>query len=501
MDKHSESIEEDEMNLIAEKSDVGSITDLSPNNSHAKLKVKVHKNSSMEYLQFLFDTSSISFSQAAIIFSGCLLYYHYGTFQYELNFIYPELTRALNLNSFTREVLTVSYFLGALIGCLLSGSISYNYMRKTPTIIATFTMSLFSLLPIAYTNLAWFIICRLLTGMSLGCALCLFLSTSVEILPTSRREFGMTIILSFNRIGVICYVIIYRLLIYEIRTTEDNNEIDSLHLWKYSVLITTINTVFLFFVILVSMKESPRFLMLNNKIEEGVRVLNEIIYLPENLNYEKLNLEAVEYRKSHANYKFFDIFSKTYLRLCLLTGTCLLVGAMSNNGNNYSLPLIVHNEHDKVWISIIFQQVLALVANIGAAFLAHTQTFGRKFTIFLGYGMFGFIALITLIANHGFIITSPIMNMFISMAITVTKIYIMEVYPTPLRVPALAFTLAISQLGDLLAPIICDLLYSWYPYAPLTLPLVNSIIGVVCSFFFSYETSQKSLDSIGDESG
>ena len=215
---------------------------------------------SMPYLHSIIDETGLGIFHYSIFFSAALLFFNDGNFLYELSFIYKPLDKFLHLTSFTKGLLTSSYIIGKIIGAILSNFITYQNGRKWPIITSTLITCIFSFLFMLFENFYWMIFCRMMIGISIEIALCLLLPNVTEMCPTKYREFVLVTIISFQRIGIIFYVVFFHVYISDFLNVKFYNEI-----WRDSIIISSSLTIFAFVIAFFSIEESPKYLMVNNK--------------------------------------------------------------------------------------------------------------------------------------------------------------------------------------------------------------------------------------------
>lgn len=451
----------------------------------------VSNKNSLPYLQELIDGMGVTNFHYLICFTCCIFYFNDGCLIFELNFIYPELIKVLNLTKVSQAILTSSLFLGKLVGSATSSVISSYFGREYPLKILSGCLAFFSLIILLFENYYWMCACRLVVGFSLEAMSCLFLPTITEYIPSNRREVILTTVLASSRLGIIFYVVCFYFFLSNQMILEDR---DPTAIWKFSIMLSSLITVLGFALTNLAVRESARFLIINKKVEEGIEALQEISPVGNMIDKLKMHDEAEEYMRSNVNASFMDLFTK-YLRVSFLMGIGLFCASTNYIGNMYALPKTFGNKYEtKLLISVIFQQILSVIGLVIGAALAYTKTLGRKYTLFISFFFPFLIAILTLVQESGFEISSPIMNMFITISYVMSKIYVSEVFPTRLRVAALAFVMSCAQIGNFSAPPLCDYLTTFNNYGSLILLAISSFIGSCSTLFLPYETSKKAID-------
>jgi hypothetical protein len=318
---------------------------------------------------------------------------------------------------------------------------------------------------------------------------CLYLPTVAEFLPTENREFMMIASLVCSRIGIIFYVIFYS---YVVGNSGDLND------YRYSMILSSLGTILFMIISIIVIKDSPRYLFSRNYASEALKVISEIIPndMEKELDRDLLKKEANDFifnNKIESNYSM--LFTSKFLKTILLCSVIYFSSSINNIGNMYTLPLIFRNKYSTqlIW-GIVFQQFMAIPGLISGAFIANNPSLGRKYAIFIGFLFALIISCFTLLIGDGFMATTGFINFFNIMAYLLIKVYVVEVFPTNLRIVALSFTLISGKFGDLLAQPLCDLLYNNLEYGPLILFMIASLLGGVASFILPYETSKQAID-------
>jgi hypothetical protein len=190
------------------------------------------------------------------------------------------------------------------------------------------------------------------------------------------------------------------------------------------------------------------------------------------------------------------LFKGRYLRLTLLGFFLILITSACSLGNIYSLPLIAEGKKkgEAPWFEVILQQTVAIGGIIVGAIIASQPSIGRKYSIFIGLIITSIICVINLIIGKGFNVMSLIMNFSILISYVVAKIYVVEVFPTKLRVMAAAVCFVGGRLGDVITFPLIDLSFSFMTYGPVVFLLIISFIGAFLALLIPIETANLPMD-------
>lgn len=463
-------------------------------NTSSKLNKEKSKGG-LAYLQGIIDKEGLRSFQYLSGFALGLAFLLYGILSYEFNFIYPALNKALNLSGTQKEMINLSFSIGDIIGAFISQYLSKYFGRRNSILTASAVLLVTSCAVSIFTDVIWLCLCRFISGVSIAINFCLIITSVTEFLPSYAREIMTISFISFFRLGIIFYVLVDRIFNFPRDNMIDyfNKKNDD---FKHAVYLPAMISIFLFIFNTFAVKETPRYLFLNDKYIEGKEIIKEVYKKQAlSLDYNILIREAEDFaEESRSQNSFIDLFSERYLRLTLLTCFILVFSHICNTSNIYCLPLILNFDISNFWEYIILQQAVALIAHGPAVYLSHNVHIGRKYTILIGFSGVAIISLTTLAFSDGILISSPFMNLFITFFMSVTKLYIAEAFPTKLRNAAISLSYSTARVGDFLSFILCDLTHSLFNYGPMLVIFIASLIGGTCTFLLRVETSNISLD-------
>jgi MFS family permease len=455
-----------------------------------------HKNK-MQYLQSIIDKCGFEFFHYLIILSIGMIFFNQGTLEYELNFIYKKLDEFLDLSYSRKGLLTSSFFVGSIIGVSLTNLVYYFFGRKWPIITLTLILTIFSLVFILFENLYWMAFCRFMSGVSIEMAICLLMPILTEISPSHLREYAMASTLVFYRVGIIFYVVFYHVILQ-----GSENESNVRNFWRYSIILCCMTTVFGFIVTFISMNDSPRALMATNQFDEGLKVLKKMTCASKiQIDDERLRLELELYQaennmnNKNSNSTFLDLFNKRNILVLIPTSIIIFCGLFNKIGNLYALPQMVDSSDPNLWLSVVFQQIMAIIGVLLMSWAVSFKSFGRKLGLATCFFTLACLSLLTFFLKSGIEIISPLMNMFVGGCHVVAKIYVTEVFHTKIRVAAYSVVIFCGLIGKLVAPLLLDWIKIYISYGPFLLIAITSGIGGISSLILPYETSGILIDT------
>ncbi|APY11560.1 arabinose-proton symporter [Seonamhaeicola sp. S2-3] len=322
---------------------------------------------------------------------------------------------------------------GCVLGAMVAGYFSDKYGRKKVLFVTAVLFSISALGSAMPNTLTQFVIARFVGGVGVGAASMLSPLYISEIAPAKKRGMLVTLYQLAIVLGInIVYFI--NLKIASSGTETWNVEMG----WRY-MLGSEIIPAALFFVMLLLVPESPRWLASKNRTEEASKILNKV---NGNIQGEKVLNEIKETLKTEKG-TVKELFSKS-LRPALLIGMVLALFSQITGINAiiYYAPEIFKNIGFDAESSL-FQTVIIGVVNTIFTFVAigFIDKVGRRKLLLWGLtGMIiclcsvGFVfyteqsaSILTLIFILGFIAC------FASSLGPIPWVIISEIFPTKTR--------------------------------------------------------------------
>ena len=176
----------------------------------------------------------------------------------------PFLQKQFELNAYWEGFATGSLALGAIIGCLIAGTVSDKYGRKPGLLIAAFIFAVSSLAMAFSPSRDIFIASRFAAGIGVGMASMLSPMYIAEVSPAHLRGRMVAI----NQLTIVIGILVTNLINYTLR----NNGEDA---WRWMFGLGFIPSS-LFFIGALWLPESPRWLVKAKKEAQAGQVLNKI---------------------------------------------------------------------------------------------------------------------------------------------------------------------------------------------------------------------------------
>jgi sugar porter (SP) family MFS transporter len=176
----------------------------------------------------------------------------------------PFLQKQFELNSYWEGFATGSLALGAILGCILAGSIAEKYGRKPGLILAAFIFTLSSFAMAMASGRDIFIAARFCAGVGVGMASMLSPMYIAEISPAHLRGRMVAI----NQLTIVLGILITNLVNYKLSETGNDA-------WRWMFGLGAIPSG-LFLLGALSLPESPRWLLKMGKAQKAEAILHKI---------------------------------------------------------------------------------------------------------------------------------------------------------------------------------------------------------------------------------
>ena len=176
----------------------------------------------------------------------------------------PFLRKAFELNAWWEGFLTGSLALGCIVGCIIAGKLADRYGRKPGLMLAALIFMFSSLGMAISSGLEVFVAMRFAAGIGVGMASILSPLYIAEISPAHVRGRNVSI----NQLTIVIGILVTNLVNY---TLADKGP----EVWRWMFGLGAIPSL-LFFVGVIWLPESPRWLIGVGKSQQAEKVLNKI---------------------------------------------------------------------------------------------------------------------------------------------------------------------------------------------------------------------------------
>jgi len=236
---------------------------------------------SMTYVVLLATTTAISgflFGFDTAVINGVLLF----------------LRRQFDLSNLQTEIAASSLLLGCLLGAAGASMVGDRYGRKKSLIFSAILFAMSALGAAGANSVALFSVARLLGGLAIGLASALTPVYIAEISPSKNRG----TLVSLNQLAIVIGILIAYLVSWELSGLGENS-------WRWMLAVAAVPSL-AFFVGLLAIPESPRWLLSRGRHSEGERVLARIF----GARAAQEQVQAVEQAAATEEGSWRELFSK-----------------------------------------------------------------------------------------------------------------------------------------------------------------------------------------------
>lgn len=400
----------------------------------------------------------------------------------------PFLQQHFALDAYWEGFATGSLALGAIVGCLLAGSVSEKYGRRPGLLVAAAIFALSSLAMAFSFSRDVFIASRFCAGIGVGMASMLSPMYIAEISPAHMRGRMVAI----NQLTIVLGILVTNLVNYSLRNGGDDA-------WRWMFGLGFVPSA-LFFMGAMWLPESPRWLLKTGKMPEATYVLGKI----GNANFVSSTIDNITRSLGGVvKTQFTGIFKKGIFPAVLI-GIVLAVFQQLcgiNTVFNYAPKIFesIGASQDDQLLQTVFIGGVNLVFTLLAMLLV--DKLGRKPLMLIGAGGLAitYVVIVLLLGKQSphtswFLLSS--IGIYAMTLAPVTWVLISEIFPNKVRSEAI--TVAVVSL--------------WLAYFILvfTFPFLFEILkensfyiyAVICAFGFLFvwwkvkETKGKTLEEV-----
>ena len=326
-----------------------------------------------------------------------------------------------------------SLLAGCIVGVIASGKPA-DVLGRRKTLLAASLLFLISAIGSALSNhLYVFVVFRFIGGIAVGAASMLSPMYISEISPAAKRGS----LVSLNQLAIVIGILVAFFSNYILVSVGDNN-------WRWMLAVMGVPAVF-FFVTLLFIPESPRWLVQKGKKKEAYSIL-ERINGSEPATVEMKAVEQSIAKEEKGSYK--EVFSKKMSPLIRL-GIVVAVFSQVTGINSimYYAPIIFAKTGTGINDSLM-QTIAVGGVNLIFTFVAikYIDKFGRKPLLIAGCTGMAISLVVLAVAFYlhefgSFLILASILVYIASFAASVgpvTWVFIAEIYPNRLRSEAMS---------------------------------------------------------------
>jgi putative MFS transporter len=396
-------------------------------------------------------------------------------------FVLPAAGEEWGLTTVQKGLLGTAIFLGMLAGAWVWGRLADRIGRKTGFISTVAIDSVFGLLSAFSPSFGWLLVLRALTGFGVGGTLPVDYSIFAEYLPAKDRGRNLVYLEAFWALGSLLAAGLAWLIVPRLG-------------WRALLVVSAIPGLIIFF-IRRGVPESPRYLLVNNRVEEAQRVLEHVARV-NGRELPELHLEALPPSRPS---RVSDLLRPELRRTTLMLWVIWFAISLGYYGVFTWLPN--YFRAGGMALLPVYQNtfILALAQLPGyfsAAYLV--ERWGRRLTLafyLLASGVFTYLfALATSLT--GLVMMGVWMSFFALGAWGALYAYTPESYPTSLRGTGMGAASGMTRIAGAIAPSLGGALFGVSLLIPLTIYALSYAVGGVVAFGLSRETRDKPLQDV-----
>lgn len=376
----------------------------------------------------------------------------------------PFLRDQFGLDAYWEGFTTGSLALGCILGCLLAGRLSEQRGRKAALMTAASIFAVSSLAMAFAPSLSVFILSRFAAGIGVGMASMLTPMYIAEVSPAAVR--GRMVAL--NQLTIVIGILVTNLVNYALRNNGDEA-------WRWMFGLGAIPSA-LFFIGVLFLPESPRWLIKAQRPGEAKRVLSRI----GNAQFAGNTFNQITQAVSKETKLDFRLAFRKPFAAALAAGITLAVFQQFCGINvvfNYSTTIFESMGFDKD--DQLMQTVFIGAVNLLFTFIAIAlvDKLGRKPLMLIGAIGLGllYILIAQLLQTNGVLATVLLLaaiGLYASTLAPVTWVLISEIFPPKVR--SESTTLAVISL------------WAAYFILTFTFPILAEWMGGVARTFYIY---------------
>lgn len=423
---------------------------------------------------------------------GLLFGYDTAVISGAIGFLETKFSLDINQKGFAVS----SAIFGCILGVAVSGNLADKVGRKN-SLLLTALLFLISAIAsaIAYSYI-FFVVARIIGGIGVGAASMLSPLYISEISPANKRGtlvtlYQLAIVLGIN----IVFFFNYKVAQY---STEAWNVDFG---WRYMVGSEVVPAM-LFFIALLIVPESPRWLLKKGREEEALNVLTKV----NTEEQAKKVLQDIDLALKKEKGTFKELFEPG-LRMAMLIGIILALFSQITGINSimYYAPEILKSAGFGV-DSALMQTVIIGVVNTIFTFVAikYIDDLGRRTLLLWGASgmvlcLFGIGLLYQLAFTDGpwlLILILGFVGCFAMSLGPIPWVIISEIFPTKMRGTAMSLAIVVLWVGVVIISQFTPVLLKMGESITFWIFMINAILFLIFTVRFIPETKGKTLEEI-----
>ena len=388
-------------------------------------------------------------------------------------FVLPAIIKEWGLSAAQAGLLGTAIFLGMLGGAWFWGTISDYIGRKLGFQLTVLIDSVFGFLSALSPSYAWLVVFRTLTGFGVGGTLPVDYSIFAEYLPRNKRGRYLVYLESFWAIGTIVAAGLAWLIVPRFG-------------WRVLLALSAAPGLIIYF-IRRHVPESPRYLLVNGRLEEMRAVLTQVA----NENGVPVPDLTITVPPRRRGVTVAALWRRPYARRTLMLWITWFAISLGYYGTFIWLPSIFVGRGFtflRTYQNVFLMALAQLPGYFSAAYLV--ERWGRRPTLALYLVMSGvFTYLFAVVTGLTSIVgMAVLMSFFCLGAWGALYAYTPELYPTEIRSTGMGWASGMTRIAGSLGPLLGASLLQTSFTAGLSLYAVAFIVGGVVIFALGTET-------------
>lgn len=388
--------------------------------------------------------------------------------------------------------------IGCIPGAFFAGQLADHYGRKKMMLVTSLLYIIAALGSGLAGSFIQLVIYRVIGGLAIGMASTLAPIYISEVAPAQYRgRLGMS-----QQLAIVTGILIAFISNYFIADSS-SHFISAQNQWRFMLGAALIPSL-IFFILLLFIPESPRWLIFRNNEQYAKKVFDKI-YSREEADNELQSVKT-DVNQNREKVKFSAIFSPRFKKVVIIGIVFAAIAQLTGiNIIFYYAPLIFEKTH--VGGSVLFQTVLTGIVNLIFTIVAFAliDRFGRKKLLLIGSAVMGVCMLIIgwLFYTNRLSSYLVLITIFVYIAAfactwgSVLWVYVAEIFPNKIRGHATSFAVFGNWTANAIVSYTFPVMLGGLG-APVTF-FIYGIINLGMIFFVSryiFETKKVPLERI-----
>lgn len=423
----------------------------------------------------------------------CFVDFNDGVELLSMSIITPILKNQWQISNFWVQVMSSIFYLGMLIGAVLTGNFADRHGRRITIIYASAFQFLVCCSFAMINSVFMLVLLRLLYGFCYGFTLPLTISMVSEITTIEFRGKCIIITNACVSVGKIWAV----LLAYIFLDSFDSGN------WRGLMITSSITSLVVVYGMIYYVQESPRFLLSIGEHDKAIDIINQIGVINKENTYINLSNAEIDELKQIQN-KIFNteeqanpkvLFSEKNLPITWRLWVIWFALIFIEFGQYVILPFIIQSQKGgfSTLLLAIIGEIPAIIVSL---YFIDKHSLGRKNTLSISLTAILFLNIILYKISQDYFglfisIERFFMKTCFSMIIPLTS----ELYTTNYRTVGYGFATGVGRFAATISPFVLLSLFYYDVYSGFIIFAILSIFAVYSSHTIPYDTTGLFLDT------